>query len=152
MLITSGSSWANLSCFSWLRAARPRKRWEHNSPQFKTGKREANRCPIASWDRNHSTNERTPFTMCLPSLPRQWAAQCKQTVCRQTKSQYHKNHTFWMPASSWHLIFGTPQVISHLGRQGTKSGPPLFCRKMAFYAPLTCCHYDSSQFAHFFGW
>ncbi len=93
---------------SW-HAARP--------PQFKTRKREANRRPIVSWDRNHSTNERTPFTMCLPSLPWQWAAQCKQTVCRQTKSQYHKNHTFWTPAhlhdiSFWdatsHFPLGTP--------------------------------------------
>ena len=32
--------------------------------------------------------------------------------------------------------FGTPQVISHLGRQGAKSGPPRWGRKMAFYAPL----------------
>ena len=32
--------------------------------------------------------------------------------------------------------FGTPQVISHLGRQGAQFGPPRWGRKMAFYAPL----------------
>ena len=32
--------------------------------------------------------------------------------------------------------FGTPQVISYLGRQGAKSGPPRLGCKMAFYALL----------------
>ena len=142
MLITSRSSWANLSCFSWLRAARPRKRWEHNSPQFKTGKREANLRPIASWDRNHSTNERTPFTMCLPSLPRQCTAQCKQTVDIQWnlwlkncdthyKSQYP---TFRMNLHG--ISFGTPHSHFPLGTPQISICPfPLGREKCFLFTP-----------------
>ena len=87
---------------------------------------------------------RTPFTICLPSLPWRCAVQCKQRVCKQTVNiqwnlwlkncdTHHNSQSAWI-FMEYHL--GRLTVIFHLGCLRFQFVPSPWKGKSAFYSPL----------------